>query len=117
MFWTYDGYRPKREYTDPRLPIARQIGWQKLFGSETEYCVPEPDNYNRAVLTEKPVECPFIEDQVIYKDLTKNLWATVLYVPEEQLGEYDAWLLRTNYKAYWQHKNSPRIRNRKESMA
>jgi hypothetical protein len=108
--WTYTGQRPTRKYHDPRLPIARQIGWTKLFGTETSFTLPEPDNYNRAVITLKPVECPFIEDQVIYKDFNKNAWATVLYVPEQQQAEFELWLSRTDIQAHWRHTNAPEFR-------
>ena len=117
MFWNYTKVKPKRDYIDPRIIVARHIGWQKLFGDQTYYSVPEPDNYNRAVLTIKPVECKFIEDQVIYKDANKGGWITLMYVPDEQLGEYDAWLNRTDNLAYWQHIKAPVMRYRKDPVA
>jgi hypothetical protein len=110
MFWTYSGHKPKRDYIDPRIAIAKQVGWQKFSGEETSYCIPEPDNYNRAVITEHPVECSFVEDQVIYKDVTKNFWFTVLLLPEEQQGEYDAWIDRIKPQAFWQHRNAPKVK-------
>jgi len=112
IYWTYTGSKPKREYTDPRIPIARQIGWQKVTG-ETAYTIPEPDNYNRAVVTDKPVECVAIEDQVIYQDLNRNHWVTVLLVPEEQQAEYDSWLMRIKPLAHWQHTKPPRVRKQR----
>lgn len=117
IHWTYNSQRPKRDYIDPRLPVARHIGWTKLAGSETMFSVPEPDNYNRAILTKKPVECVFVEDQVIYKDLNKDMWITLLYIPDEQLGEYNAWTMRLKPEAYWQHTQAPKIRYRKDSLA
>jgi hypothetical protein len=117
IYWTYLGQQPRREYNDPRVPVARHIGWQKLFGTETVYCTPEPDNYNKAILTAKPVECVFIEDQVIYKDIVKGLWCTLMYVPEDQMGEYETWMNRLQPDAHWQHKNPPKIRTKKECMA
>ena len=109
IHWTYAGSKPKREYTDPRIPIARQLGWTKGLG-ETSYTIPEPDNYNRAVVTEHAVECVGIEDQVIYRDLNKDHWVTVLYVPEEQQAEYDSWLKRLKPIAHWQHTKAPKLR-------
>jgi hypothetical protein len=117
IYWTYNGFKPRRDFVDPRLAVAKHIGWQKLFGPDTMWNVPEPDNYNRAILTEKPTECVFIEDQVIYKDVAKDVWITLMYVPDEQLSEYDAWMLRLQPLANWQHNNAPKIRWRKESMA
>ena len=113
--WTYTNGKPRREYTDPRIPIARQIAWQKVTG-ETTHTIPEPDNYNRAVVTDKPVECLGIEDQVIYLDRNKNHWVTVLYVPEEQFAEYDSWLKRLKPTAHWQHTKPPRIRKQRSIL-
>lgn len=116
IHWTYNTDRPRREYLDPRLPVARHIGWNKVLGAETVNCVPEPDNYNRAVITDKPVECLGIEDQVIYLDRNKQHWVTVLYVPEEQFAEYDLWLARLKPTAHWQHSKPPKIRKQRSLM-
>ena len=113
MFWSYLGQKPKRDYIDPRIIVARQIGWQKL-ACETSYSVPEPDNYNRAVITDRPVECRAVEDQVIYKD--KNGWITLLYVPEDQHDEYDSWLAKLKPKAYWQHTKPPKLKNKRSIL-
>ena len=115
MFWSYLGQRPRRDYIDPRIAIARQIGWQKLAG-DTAYSVPEPDNYNRAVLTDHPVECLAIEDQVIYKDKNKDAWITVLYVPEEQHEVYDLWLAELKPEAYWQHTKPPKLKKQRSIL-
>jgi hypothetical protein len=117
IFWEYNMPKPRRDFSDPRLPVARHIGWQKLFGAETMYCTPEPDNYNRAIMTKKPIECVFVEDQVIYKDLNKDMWITLMYIPDDQQGEYETWINRLQPCAHWQHTNAPRIRLRKDSMA
>lgn len=115
MFWSYLGHKPKRDYIDPRIIIARQIGWQKQAG-DTAFSVPEPDNYNRAVLTDLPVECLSIEDQVIYKDKSKDCWITVLYVPEEQHEVYDQWLAKLKPQAYWQHTKPPKLKNKRSIL-
>ena len=112
MFWSYLAQKPKRDYVDPRIIIARQIGWQKVSG-DTAFSIPEPENYNRAVITDKPVECLAINDQVIYRDLNKNAWITVLYVPEEQQDEYDLWLAKLKPQAYWQHTKPPKIKKQR----
>lgn len=110
MFWTYSGSKPRRELIDPRIAIAKQIGWQKYTGPETSFTIPEPDNYNRAVVTAKPVECTFVEDQVIYKDKHRNHWVTVMLLGEDQQGEYDAWLNRIKPDAFWQHTKAPKLK-------
>ena len=113
MFWSYLGTKPKRDFVDPRIAVARQIAWQKLPG-DTAFSVPEPDNYNRAVITDKPVECVDIDDQVIYKSF--NGWITVLYVPEEQHEVYDSWLAKLKPRAYWQHTKPPKLKNKRSIL-
>ena len=106
-YWTY--LTPvKYQFADPRILIARQIGWAKYGGEETSYSVPEPDNYNRAVLCDRPVDCTFVEEQVIYK--VKDGWISVALVAEELQGEYTAWLERLQPRAYWQHTKPPKIK-------
>jgi hypothetical protein len=108
-YWIYS--KPtRREFTDPRIPIAKQIGWQKYLGDETTFSLPEPDNYNRAVVTDTAVECPFIENQVIYKDSVKNGWVCVMLVADEQMGEYTAWQERLSPRAHWQHTKPPKLK-------
>ncbi len=112
IHWFYNGLAPRRDYIDPRIQVAKQIGWNKLPG-DTPYTVPEPDNYNRAVVTDKPVECLAIEDQVIYKDQSKNAWVTLMYVPDEQLSEYDLWLKLQTVRAHWQHTRAPKLKKQR----
>lgn len=112
MFWTYTGFKPKRDFIDPRIPIARQLAWTKLTG-DTPYSVPEPDNYNRAIISDKPVECKFVEDQVIYKDTNKNHWVTVMLVNDDSISEYNLWLDRVKPRAHWQHTRAPKIKKQR----
>ena len=106
-YWTYT-ISPKYDYPDPRIMIARQIGWQKYAGEDTAFSVPEPDNYNRAVLCDRPVDCTFVEDQVIYK--VKDGWISVALVAEELQGEYTAWMERLLPEAYWQHTKPAKLK-------
>ena len=76
---------------DPRVVIARHIGWSKPLGVDTTYCLPEPDNYNYAGLQNKPMNCPFIEDQVFYMDTRTKKWWSVYYVPEKQINDFLIW--------------------------
>jgi hypothetical protein len=108
-YWTYS-QNVNQHLPDPRIRIARHIGWQKNTGDDTSYSVPEPDNYNRAVITDTAVECPFIENQVIYKDSVRNGWICVMLVAEEQSGEYTAWLKRLAPKAHWHHYKAPKLK-------
>ena len=91
MFWSFNPeYQGRRDFIDPRVVLARYLGWKKTFAEYTEYSIPEPDNYNRAVFQSQPTECPLIEDQVIFYDNLRQGWITLMYVPQEQLTEVNA---------------------------
>ena len=68
-----NGNQPKTEgpvkITDPRIAVSSHIGWRRVMKGLTEFSTPEPDNYNHAVFTEKPIACPlaFVENQIWYK--------------------------------------------------
>lgn len=104
--------QPKKPFNDPRLAIAKHIGWIRPLASVTDQGTPEPDNYNRAVFTDQPVECKFIQDQVIYYDSVRRGWFNVALVEPEQLAEYSAWTDRLNWRAKWQHDAATPIRTR-----
>jgi len=111
--WIYPRYyRGRKDHTDPRLAIARQMAWKKYAQAEyTEYPVPEPDNYNRAVFSTKPIDCLLVEDQVIYYDASREGWITVLYVPDDKTELVDAWIKQ--FPIYWHHLKPPKIKRQK----
>lgn len=114
MYWTYGpDFELKQNLQDPRIAIARQLGWQKYYNECTEYATPEPDNYNRAIWNLLPVDCKIADFQVIYKDHHNDAWFTVMYIPEEKIEEYQAWLSVFNPKAHWQHEDAPAIKARR----
>ena len=109
--WNYTkNFKPKRDLIDPRIIIARHIGWHRGTAQDTEHSVPEPDNYNRCIFANKPLDCEFIEDQVFYLDKIRNNWFSVYYVPEEQIEEFNAWVEIIEPNAFWQHLNAPKVR-------
>lgn len=111
MFWTYSpDLKHRQDFPDPRIPIARQIGWTKTNNTFTEFTTPEPDNFNRAVLTKKIIDCPLVEDQVIYYDKIREGWITVMYVPQEQVELVDSWISNCDKLAVWCHLRAPRIK-------
>ena len=113
--WNYPKYyRGRKDYVDPRLAIARQIAWRKYGGEYTEYPTPEPDNYNRAVVGNKPMDCKLVEDQVIYYDKIRESWITVMYVPDDKIEEVDLWLQQ--FPVYWHHLKAPKIRQLKPML-
>lgn len=103
---------PAKAFIDPRLPIARHTGWVRPTGTVTEYATPEPDNYNRAIFAPEPVDCAFVENQVIYYDEKRQGWFTVLLVEPEQMAEYEAWAAKQNWYARWQHDEVAAVRSR-----
>jgi hypothetical protein len=109
--WNYTRhFKPKRDLIDPRIAIARHIGWHRGTAPDTEHSVPEPDNYNRAIFANKPVDCEFIEDQVFYFDKQRLNWFSIYYVPDEQVEEFNLWVEKIEPTALWQHLNAPKIR-------
>lgn len=80
-----------RYIADPRLQLARHIGWQRPHSVETEYSTPEPDNFNYAVLNPQIEECPFIKNHVFIRELKTKNWWTIYYVPAEQEEEFLIW--------------------------
>jgi hypothetical protein len=117
MFWTYSPeLKDKHDFPDPRIPIARHIAWTKTTNPDTEFFTPEPDNYNRAIFTEKITECTLVEDQVIYYDKVRQGWLTIMYVPDEQIQEIDAWITQSNKLAVWCHLKPPRIKPRRNLL-
>jgi len=114
VFWTYaPEYSGTIELPDPRIALARHIGWKKFHTPETDYCTPEPDNYNRAILSRYPVDCEIIEDQVVYYQAQHKLWITLMYVPEELLVSVDTWMAQCKPMAYWQHNKPAKIKPRR----
>ena len=101
---------------DPRFPIARHIGWTRSNLPETEFTIPEPDAYNRAVLAERPLECNFIKNSIFYRDETTTNWWTVYLVPKEQELEFEVWIREQPYKIFWWHPKPAAIRRRKSML-
>lgn len=115
--WTYGPeYQGTRDLPDPRIAIARHTAWYKSSTEYTDYPTPEPDNYNRAVIANVPIDCTIIEDQVFYYDKTHKHWITVMYVPEELDVEVDSWIKQCKPKAVWYHAKPPKIKQRKNLL-
>jgi hypothetical protein len=117
MYWTYSPtFKNKHNFIDPRIIIARHIGWLKNNIEVTDFSTPEPDNYNRAVFTTTPQECLLIEDQIIYYDNQNNGWITLMYVPPEQIEDVDDWICSCNKLAVWCHLKPPRIKQQRSLL-
>jgi hypothetical protein len=55
-----------------------------------------------------PTECPLIEDQVMFYDSLRQGWITLMYVPQEQLTEVNAWITQLNPQADWRYTKAPK---------
>jgi hypothetical protein len=101
--WRYGtGYLGLHNLVDPRIAIARQLAWSRPSTNTTDYTVPEPENYNRAIYTITPMELPWVQDQVIYKEPHKPGWITACYLTEEQAAKFDEWAALMDM-TYWRH--------------
>jgi hypothetical protein len=99
-----------KTYPDPRLAIAKHLGWTKTLTGITDYRLPEPDNYNYAVFNRNPWECSFIADQVFYYDKKMRGWWTVYYVPEEQKQEFLTWAEPLPFEICWAVQRQTKLR-------
>jgi hypothetical protein len=102
-----------RTYEDPRIAVAKHIGWIKPISNETEYSLPEPDHYNYGGLADKPIECPFVPDHVFYRDRQSRGWWTLYYVPEELNEQFIAWADDIDYNYRWTPHRTTRMRHRR----
>jgi hypothetical protein len=98
---------------DPRLALAKHIGWNRPVGNETEYSLPEPDDFNYAVYDDKPHDCMLIENQVFYKDKKSLGWWTLYYVPEELLQDFFTWANPIDFKICWIPQRPSKMRRRR----
>lgn len=102
---------------DPRIEIARHMDWQPNYNTTSlvTWSIPEPVNYNRAVLASKPIECKFIANCVFYKTAT-NQWWSVYYVLEAQQQEFEAWVKLQDIDVYWLNSRTTRLREQQRLM-
>lgn len=111
VYWTYHkNYTGIKEFIDPRLPVAKLIGWKKSTGEYTDFTLPEPDNYNRAIAAVNAIDCKLVEDQVVYFDEHNQLWITLMYVPESQTNDIDLWIKSIDKIAVWCHLKPPQLK-------
>lgn len=105
-----------RSQTDPRIVIAKHIGWEKKTNKFTEWHTPEPDNYNRAVLAPTIIECGFIRDHVFHYDSAYKLWWTIYYVPPDARPHFDNWLLEQAWHIRWYFDHAVQVRERRKLL-
>ena len=114
MYWTYSpAFEGKQNFADPRIAIAKHLGWQKYSNACTEYATPEPDNYNRAIWSLLPVDCRITEDQVVYRDVARDAWITVMLIQQEDIETYENWKTIHDPLAFWQHNSPPPVKTRR----
>jgi hypothetical protein len=102
---------------DPRLVIARHIGWSRPLSTETTYTTPEPDNYNYAGSHQRPIDCEFIKDQVFYFDNRSQRWWSVYYVQDEQVTDFLTWAEQQNFEFCWRsYHRTNKLRNRRRIL-
>jgi len=110
-YWTVKPGVKINIFRDPRIAIADHIGWQKPYLDFTEWRGLEPDNYNCAVLSNKPLDIPFLDQSVTYK--YNDQWCTIFrldHVEEEQsVIEY---LMDKDYLAIWRNPRAVALRRK-----
>lgn len=98
---------------DPRIAIAKQLNWTRPLTGETDYSIPEPDNYNYAALDKKPHDCPHIQSQVFYWDKKLKSWWSVYYVPKEKNDDFLTWAEDIAFEVCWTPFRTSNLRHRR----
>lgn len=95
---------------DPRTFVAEHIGWTPSTTTATlsEWSLPEPNNYNRAVRALRPVDCPFVKNIVYYKKDGK--WWSLYHVTENLVERFKQWLETVDIEVYWYHNRQTIVR-------
>lgn len=106
---------------DPRSAIARHIQWTrppygKEYGGLTDWSVPEPDAYNVALFGNKPLDCPFVMNQIFYYDAMKKGWFSVYLVDKEQKMQWLIWKRHQDHIAYWVVFKDSQVRKSKKML-
>lgn len=110
------GYGGKKfEFTfDPRAIISKHIAWDGYKGSSdtTSWSIPEPDNYNFAILAAKPIEYPGVNDQCWFK--WEEFWLSCYYDHSLEYIDFIRYTFTQDFIAYWhpRRKIKPKIRER-----
>ena len=105
--WHFSADSEKRELPDPRIPIVHHIKWAvPAYGNGsmkgfTDWSTPEPDAFNCAFFANKPIECPFIENQIWYYEPYHEGWFSVYFVKEEKKLEWARWFMSQPWRAHW----------------
>lgn len=86
---------------DPRKPVALQIGWYRGTSPYTDFSLPEPPSYNRAVLADRALDWPSARASVHYRDQVRLGWISLYVLTPGQEAEYDAWLQGVAWRAHW----------------
>lgn len=98
---------------DPRIAIARHLDWRADYSPNvTTWTLPEPNNYNHAVRSARPLDCEFIRDAVYYKTDTGSWWS-VYFIPDELIKDFHLWLEQQTIEVYWFNSKPTKLKTRK----
>ena len=103
---------------DPRDQIAIHIGWSRPGEKKpTTWSCPEPDNYNEALFATKPIDCPYVKNQVFYLDSKNQGWWSVYYIKDNlTYDKFCSWLLTQSYSIRWHHTRPIPVRTKQGAL-
>jgi hypothetical protein len=114
--WTYgSNYLELHNLPDPRIIIARHLDWHRPTINITDFTIPEPENYNRAIYTQQPIELTWVKYQVIYKEPYRPGWITACYLDIDESIEFDVWA-KQNDMTYWRHLRPSNVRRQRPML-
>ena len=114
--WTHrDKESYMKNFIDPRIAIAHHINWRRNY-TETEFSLPEPDNYNFATMSARPLYCDLVRNQVWYRDEIKLCWVSVFLVANNITDDFKTWLKQQPWTSYWRNGYTPALRTRRPML-
>lgn len=113
FIWQYRGLGVFKKPPDPRVALGQYLKWQRSPTNDTEYSVPEPDNYNFGIRYKNIADCTFLPDQVFYFDIVSNQWWTLYYVTDQHRAKFTEWFNLQDYTVKWHHPKAQPARQRK----
>lgn len=101
---------------DPRIAISKHIGWSKSYSEDSLYSIPEPDAYNYAICSAKPLSCQLLNFQIFYKLPKEPRWWSVYCVSDTDKDDFMEWLSKQQFDTYWSTKGGAALRKQLVSL-
>jgi hypothetical protein len=114
--WNHnDPNLPAKKMRDPRIKVGFHMGWSTYHASWTTWPTPEPDNFNRAILADKPIDCELTKNCLYWRDQTGKWWSLYI-IAQDKMLHFEIWLKSQTIEVLWVHNSTPEIRTRRAML-